>query len=226
MSLLSPGLRSSTSCCLCCHVRTGTILLGVWHMLFNMVVLTILLPALWDPHMYQLISTEFSSGLDVIDDDNTLYIVSAISLLMIIISGMATYGAFKLRPAWIIPFLCYECFDFCLNSLVALCLIFNPSTIRDYVKQLPNNFLDKEVDVEYMAVAVAFFITCILIVKAYLILCVWRCYVYVSSWGTTEILNYITTNDTTVLIPPYDDTVAFPPEKSPPPPSYSTSVSA
>uniref|UniRef100_A0A3B4BDC7 Lysosomal-associated transmembrane protein 4B n=1 Tax=Periophthalmus magnuspinnatus TaxID=409849 RepID=A0A3B4BDC7_9GOBI len=193
MSLLSPGLRSSTSCCLCCHVRTGTILLGVWHMVSTFCI-------------YFLFS-------------DTLYIVSAISLLMIIISGMATYGAFKLRPAWIIPFLCYECFDFCLNSLVALCLIFNPSTIRDYVKQLV-------IDVEYMAVAVAFFITCILIVKAYLILCVWRCYVYVSSWGTTEILNYITTNDTTVLIPPYDDTVAFPPEKSPPPPSYSTSVSA
>ncbi|KAK7885988.1 hypothetical protein WMY93_025609 [Mugilogobius chulae] len=225
MTLLSPGLRSSTSCCLCCHVRTGTIILGVWRMLFNIVVLIILLPALWDSQMYHLISAEMSSGLDVIDDDNTLYIVSAISLLMIIISGMATYGAFKLRSAWIIPFLCYECFDFGLNTVVAMCLIFNPSTIGDYVKQLPDNFLDKDIDMNYMAVAVVFFIICILIGKAYLILCVWRCYAYVKSWGNTEILNYTTTIDTTVLIPPYDDTMAFTPKKCSSP-SYSASISA
>ncbi|CAL1610519.1 unnamed protein product [Knipowitschia caucasica] len=220
MLLLSPEPRSSTSCCMCCHVRTGTIILGVWHMLFNLVVLTILFPALWDPHMYHLISTEMSSGLDVMDEGNTLYIVSAISLLMIIISGMATYGAFKLRPAWIIPFLFYECFDLGLNMVVALCLVINPRTIQDYVKQLPDNFLEKEVDMKYMAAGVMFFISCILIIKAYIILCVWRCYVYVSSWSTPEILKYIATNDTTMLIP-YDDPV----EKTPPP-SYSTSVSA
>ncbi|KAJ0065809.1 hypothetical protein NL108_000028, partial [Boleophthalmus pectinirostris] len=156
--------------------------------LFNVVVLTIVLPALWDPHMYQLISTEFSSGLDVIDDDNTLYIVSAISLLMIIISGMATYGAFKLRSSWIIPFLCYECFDFCLNTLVGLCLIFNPSTIQDYVKQLVSSIcLFQYTSFHFVGI----------FSQAYLILCVWRCYMYVSSWGTAETLSYITTNDTT-----------------------------
>lgn len=34
--------------------------------------------------------------------------------------------------------------------------------------------------------------------QAYLIGCVWNCYRYVSGRGTTEVLVYVTTNDTTV----------------------------
>lgn len=36
------------------------------------------------------------------------------------------------------------------------------------------------------------------ICQAYLIACVWNCYRYVSGRGTTEVLVYVTTNDTTV----------------------------
>lgn len=219
---------SSTSCCLCCHVRTGTIILGVWYMLINVVVLTILLTALCDPDKYHLISAELANDLDVMDDGNTLYIVSAISLLMIIISGMATYGAYKMRPAWIIPFLCYELFDLVLNALVFLSLLFSPGSIQDYVKQLPDDFPYKEevadVNIIHLVVTVLLFIGCILIIKFYLILCVWKCYKYVSGWGTTEILHYVTTSDTTVLIPPYDDSVSVPSTKPPPP--YYTYITA
>uniref|UniRef100_A0A3Q3JCS7 Lysosomal-associated transmembrane protein 4B n=1 Tax=Monopterus albus TaxID=43700 RepID=A0A3Q3JCS7_MONAL len=45
---------------------------------------------------------------------------------------------------------------------------------------------------------VLLFIGCILGFKAYLIECVWNCYRYVSGQGTSEILLYVTTNDTTV----------------------------
>lgn len=39
---------------------------------------------------------------------------------------------------------------------------------------------------------------CTSLLQAYLIGCVWNCYRYVSGRGTTEVLVYVTTNDTTV----------------------------
>uniref|UniRef100_A0A3Q3JCR3 Lysosomal-associated transmembrane protein 4B n=1 Tax=Monopterus albus TaxID=43700 RepID=A0A3Q3JCR3_MONAL len=129
--MLSPWPRwYSTGCCLGCHVRTGTIILGVWYMLINAVVLLILLTALSDPEQYQL-----ANDLDVMDDAN-MCIASVISLLMILICGMATYGAYKLRGTWIIPFFCYQIFDLALNTLVAVSIVVYPNTVQDYLQQL------------------------------------------------------------------------------------------
>ncbi|KAG9339367.1 hypothetical protein JZ751_023760 [Albula glossodonta] len=169
----------STSCCLCCHVRTGTIILGIWYMLINAVVLHILLIALSDPDQYHLTSAELANDLDVMDDAH-MSIATAISLLMILICGMATYGAYK-----------------------------------------PGNFPYKD---EIMSMSnaclvfiVVLFISCILTFKAYLIGCVWNCYRYVSGRGPAQVLLHVTFNDTTVLLPPYDDTMTVPANRAPPP---------
>ncbi|CAL1584727.1 unnamed protein product [Knipowitschia caucasica] len=192
----------STSCCLCCHVRTGTIILGVWYMLINAVVLLILLSALNDPvqYRYHLTSSELGTDIDVMDDAN-ICIATAISLLMILICGMATYGAYKQHAAWIIPFFCYQIFDFALNTLVAISVVVYPNTVQDYLQQLPGTFPYKEdimsTNNMCLVFAVLLFIGGILTFKAYLIGCVWNCYRYVSGRGSTEVLVYVTTNDTT-----------------------------
>ncbi|KAM9798672.1 lysosomal-associated transmembrane protein 4B-like [Neosynchiropus ocellatus] len=230
--MLSPWDRwFSSSCCLCCHVRTGTIILGIWYMLINAVVLLILLTALSDPDKYHLTSAELANDLDVMDDAN-MCIASAISLLMILICGMATYGAYKLRAAWIIPFFCYQIFDFALNTLVAVSIVVYPNTVQDYLQQLvplplqPDNFPYKEeiaaLSNVCLVLMVLLFISCILAFKAYLIACVWNCYRYVCGRGSAEVLLYVTTNDMTVLIPPYDDSVSAP--LKPPPPSLPTNA--
>ncbi|XP_036416579.1 lysosomal-associated transmembrane protein 4B-like isoform X2 [Colossoma macropomum] len=220
--MISPWERlHSTRCCLCCHVRTGTIILGIWYMLINAVVFFILLTALSDPDQYHLTSAELANDLDVMDDAN-MCIASAISLLMIVICGMAIYGAYKLHAAWIIPFFSYQVFDFALNALVAVSVVVYPNTIHDYLQQLPGNFPYKE---EIMSMSntclvliVLLFITCILAFKAYLMVCVWSCYRYVSGRSNAEVLVYVTNmNDTTVLLPPYDDTVALPVKQAQPP---------
>ncbi|XP_072547632.1 lysosomal-associated transmembrane protein 4B-like [Salminus brasiliensis] len=220
--MISPWERlHSTRCCLCCHVRTGTIILGIWYMLINAVVLLILLTALSDPDQYHLTSAELANDLDVMDDAN-ICIASAISLLMIVICGMATYGAYKLHAAWIIPFFSYQVFDFALNALVAVSVVVYPNTIQDYLQQLPGNFPYRE---EIMSMSnvclvliVLLFITSILAFKAYLMMCVWSCYRYVSGRSAAEILVYVTnTNDTTVLLPQYDDTMALPTKQAQPP---------
>lgn len=43
---------------------------------------------------------------------------------------------FQLRSAWIIPFFCYQIFDFALNMLVAVSIVVYPNTIQDYLQQL------------------------------------------------------------------------------------------
>ncbi|XP_031722525.1 lysosomal-associated transmembrane protein 4B isoform X2 [Anarrhichthys ocellatus] len=222
--MISPWDRwYSTSCCLCCHVRTGTIILGIWYMLINAVVLLILLSALNDPvqYRYHLTSTELGTDIDVMDDAN-ICIATAISLLMILICGMATYGAYKQHAAWIIPFFCYQIFDFALNTLVAISVVVYPNTVQDYLQQLPGTFPYKEdiMSTNNMCLifVVLLFIGCILSFKAYLIGCVWNCYRYVSGRGTTEVLVYVTTNDTAVLLPPYEEAFAIPPKE--PPPQY------
>ena len=65
MKMVAPWTRFySNSCCLCCHVRTGTILLDVWYLILNAVVLLILLSALADPDHYHFSSSELGGDFD------------------------------------------------------------------------------------------------------------------------------------------------------------------
>uniref|UniRef100_A0A2R8ZVS7 Lysosomal-associated transmembrane protein 4B n=1 Tax=Pan paniscus TaxID=9597 RepID=A0A2R8ZVS7_PANPA len=120
--MVAPWMRFySNSCCLCLHVRTSTILLGVWYLIINAVVLLILLSALADPDQYRFSSSELGGNRTqgVMDDANTC-IAIAISLLMILICAMANYEAYSVNHrTW--P--CYQIFDFALNTLVAITMM-------------------------------------------------------------------------------------------------------
>ncbi|XP_007933078.1 lysosomal-associated transmembrane protein 4B [Orycteropus afer afer] len=192
MKMVAPWTRFySNSCCLCCHVRTGTILLGVWYLILNSVL-------------------------------HYMCIAIAISLLMILICAMATYGAYKQHAAWIIPFFCYQIFDFALNTLVAVTVLVYPSSIQEYIRQLPPNFPYKDdvmsVNPTCLVLIILLFISIILTFKGYLISCVWNCYRYINGRNSSDVLVYVTSNDTTVLLPPYDDAAVTGAAKEPPPP--------
>ncbi|KFU96259.1 Lysosomal-associated transmembrane protein 4B, partial [Chaetura pelagica] len=128
-------------------------------------------------------------------------IAAAISLLMILICAMATYGAYKQHAAWIIPFFCYQIFDFALNTLVAISVLVYPSTIQDYLRQLVNHLIPYKEEImsvnpTCLVVIILLFISIILAFKGYLISCVWNCYRYINSRNNSDVLVYITTNDT------------------------------
>ena len=117
MKMVAPWTRfSSNSCCLCCHVRTGTILLGVWYLILNAVVLLILLSALDDPDHYHFSSSELGGDFEFMDDAN-MCIAIAISVLMILICAMATYGAYKVSSletrSWAFSSISYTCYLCC-----------------------------------------------------------------------------------------------------------------
>ncbi|GCB60769.1 hypothetical protein scyTo_0006929 [Scyliorhinus torazame] len=150
-------------------------------------------------------------------------IATAISLLMITICGMATYGAYKQLSAWIIPFFCYQIFDFALNTLVAISVVVYPTSIQDYLRQLPANLPHKEdlmsMNPTCLVFIVLTFVSIILAFKAYLIGCVWNCYRYINGRHLTDVLVYMT-NDTAILLPPNEEAAAMP-TKDPAPPYMS-----
>ncbi|XP_066122098.1 lysosomal-associated transmembrane protein 4B [Saccopteryx bilineata] len=225
MKMVAPWTRFySNSCCLCCHVRTGTILLGVWYLIFNTVVLLILLSSLADPDRYHFPSSELGADFEFMDDAN-MCIAIAISLLMILICAMATYGAYKQHAAWIIPFFCYQIFDFALNTLVAVTVLVYPNSVQEYIRQLPLDFPYKDdimsLNSTCLVLIILLFIGIILTFKGFLISCVWNCYRYINGRNSSDVLVYVTSNDTTVLLPPYDDTTVTGVAKEPPPPYVS-----
>ncbi|KAK6490815.1 lysosomal-associated transmembrane protein 4B-like, partial [Huso huso] len=204
----------SSSCCLCCYVQIGTITLG--ELIINAVVLLILLSALSDPDQYHITTAELGNEFEF---NANICIVTAISLLMIFICGMATYSAHKQHAAWIIPFFCYQIFDM-LARVVQGAVVVYPTAIQDYLQQLPGNFPFKEeimsMNATCLVLIVLMFIGVILAFKAYLIACVWNCYQYVSGRGSADALVYMTTNGTMTLLLPYDESMTVPAKYSPP----------
>uniref|UniRef100_A0A2K5EQR9 Lysosomal-associated transmembrane protein 4B n=1 Tax=Aotus nancymaae TaxID=37293 RepID=A0A2K5EQR9_AOTNA len=148
------------------------------------------------------------------DKWNHTCIAIAISCLMILICAMATYGVYKQHAAWIIPFFCYQIFDFALNTVVAITVLVYPNSIQEYIRQLPPNFPYRDdvmsVNPTCLVLIILLFISIILTFKGYLVSCeLLQCPVYVTS------------NDNTVLLPPYDDATVNGAVKEPPPPYMS-----
>uniref|UniRef100_A0A2K6AJJ2 Lysosomal-associated transmembrane protein 4B n=1 Tax=Mandrillus leucophaeus TaxID=9568 RepID=A0A2K6AJJ2_MANLE len=192
---VAPWMRFySNSCCLCRHVGAGTIQLGVWYLIINAVVLLILLS-------YHFSSSELGGDFEFMDGAN-MCIAIVIYLLMILICTMANYEAYRQHATWIIPFFYYQIFDFSLNTLVAI-------TVLEYIRQLPPNFPCRDdvmsVNPTCLVLIILLFISIILTIKGYLISCVWNCCRYINGRSSSYVLVYVTSNDTTVLPPPYDD---------------------
>lgn len=124
---------------------------------------------------------------------------------MTLICAMATYGAYKQWAAWIIPFFCYQIFDFALNTLVMVTILVSPNSIQEYIRQLPPDFPYKDdimsVNPTCLVLIILLFISIILAFKGYLISCVWNCYQHINGRNSSGVLVYVTSNDTTVLLP-------------------------
>lgn len=106
----------SNSCYLYCHVHISTILIVICYLIINALVLLILLSALADPDHYHFSSSELGGDFEFMDDAN-MCIAIAISVLMILICAMATYGAYKVSSletrSWAFSSISYTCYLCC-----------------------------------------------------------------------------------------------------------------
>ncbi|XP_061020691.1 lysosomal-associated transmembrane protein 4B-like [Dama dama] len=198
-------LFSSNSGCLCCRVLAGTILPGTRYLIFNAVALLALLSALADPDQYHSSSSELGGDFEFMDDVN-MCIAITISVLMVLIWAAAVHGAYKQHVTRIIPSFCYQIFGFALNTLVAVTVLVYPSSIQEYIRQLPPNFPHKDdimsVNPICLVLIIFLFISIILTVKDYLISCVWNFWAYISGRNSSDALDYVISSDAAVLLPP------------------------
>ncbi|KAG7270498.1 hypothetical protein CRUP_032794 [Coryphaenoides rupestris] len=150
----------TTRCCGCCHVRTGTIILGTWYMVVNLLMGILLTVAVTHPENVPSIDLQYEAIDHYLASDR----MSAITH----------------RDGWLIPFFCYQLFDFALSCLVAISPLTYLPRIKDYLDQLPD-FPYKDQPAGHGLQLPA---------AAYLMNCVWNCYKYINNRNMPEIAVY------------------------------------
>ncbi|KAI0237609.1 Lysosomal-associated transmembrane protein 4A [Lamellibrachia satsuma] len=231
-------------CCLCCHVRTGTVFLGILNLvlLFGAVVLHPKLQESFNAQVDTNTSGKVQSPTNDVynwDGNNRnwrredKFICMLLVLSSFVITLMLIYGALQGRQAYLMPFFCVQVFDFCMSCLTAVGYFSYLPNIKKWImlqQNLPADtkaqLLAMDDDMLMMLVVLAFLL--VLTVKAYLIGVVWACYKYLAQYHLnstdTGLGSFEAGNPGQVVLPPkYEDAIAMEqhqvePLQTPPPP--------
>ncbi|XP_063825945.1 lysosomal-associated transmembrane protein 4A [Ostrinia nubilalis] len=261
-----PKLGSERSsewrCCFCLHVRTGTILLGTWHLLLHLIALGFLAAIVRDPRLLEELERESSPVADWSDvgrPNNALPTPlsnvepppssfpqhanqnrdhSLIYLCTLAITLMLIYGAARGKPAHLLPFFCLQIFDFAITVVTAtgyLCYLRSIHRLVAETRRVPWRAQLLQLPAPALALVVVSAFLAAVLIKAYCINIVWRCYKYLTmrAHALHSLTPFVISQDGVVtpaplphacpppapdyssLLPAYDDAV-----KQTPPPSY------
>ncbi|XP_059052061.1 lysosomal-associated transmembrane protein 4A isoform X2 [Achroia grisella] len=204
---LGADRNSEWRCCFCLHVRTGTILLGSWHLMLHLVALGFLAAIVRDPRLLDELERDASPVADWSDvgkPNNALPTPlsnvepppssfpqhtyqprdhSLIYLCTLTITLMLIYGAARGKPAHLLPFFCLQIFDFAITVLTAtgyLCYLRSIHRLVAETRRVPwrDQLLRLPAPALALVVLSAFLFAVLL--KGYCINVVWRCYKYLT----------------------------------------------
>lgn len=145
---MGPAMRTKEwVCCFGIHVRTATIIIGVWHLCLNLLALGII-SIISRTNNYHLLVDDMNNidgngneplapvlptPLSKVDrpyayierfqqaglHSNDVDMSGLVFLCMIAVTLMLIYGAVKAKPSHILPFFCLQIFDFAIATLTA-----------------------------------------------------------------------------------------------------------
>lgn len=162
-------------------------------------------------------------------------------LCLIAISGMLVYGALKRKRSYLLPFFCLQLFDFAITTLTAANFLTYLRQVHRLLEhqKLPWREELLELNPQTLSIVVLVAFISVVMVKAYAIGIVWRCYKYLTMQrqnlitmlpfligdvnGATHSSAGRLERDYNSLLPDYDEAIAQS-LKQAPPPSYSVAV--
>lgn len=191
-------------CCFGLHVRTVTIIIGLWHLLLNILAFCLLVVIWRNPQIMEELENSYDYTVDMnapvlptplskveppyaYRDHSLNYqnfdMGSLVCTCMIAVTSMMIYGAMKRKPSHLLPFFCLQLFDFAITILTAagyFCYLQSVHRLIAESRRLPwrEKLLELSPDALMMVVVVSFL--CIVFLKAYTIGVVWRCYKYLT----------------------------------------------
>jgi len=202
-------------CCFCCHVRTGTLLLGILDLLANIAGVGLLIVAVIHPELVErfipqsvpekpLPSNETSltlkepkvlpesiQALAYTKNWNVESFVAAILLMAasMMITVCLIYGTIRGVSKYITPYFCVRMFDLCLSGLTMLSWFSDLPAVRRWITaqdNLPFKQQLLDLDNDHLTLLTLIIFVCTLSVKAYFIGVVWACYKYLKAHETTQ----------------------------------------
>lgn len=193
------------TCCFGLHVRTATIMIGVWHLFLNVLALGVLAVIIKNPDMVQELD---ESSEITIDQDTPPALPTPLSkvdlpyayrdhsinyhnvdmgglvcMCMISITLLMIYGAVKGKPSHILPFFCLQLFDFAITTLTAagyLCYLRSVHRLISDSRRLPWREELLKLSPQSLSIVVLLVFVTVVLLKAYAIGIIWRCYKYLT----------------------------------------------
>ena len=175
----------------CLRVRTGSILIGLWHLIGQLFAMYLIVSKIKRRNDVVKDIAKTKNVIELHSDVSAYCAYLTIVLCSFVITAMMIKGVIRYRSSWILPFACFLVFHFltvCLTSVVITLyyldvhyenIPFLPSNenVLYYKARLPLNKWDME---NPWVVFIGFALySVVVIIKFYCVVCLWACYKYI-----------------------------------------------
>lgn len=198
------GRRASAdySCCFCCHIRMGTMFLGMFYLLLDLLAVTLLATLIIYPDLVQQESELISSYLGIDTGSNatlhapangTLWLIHnqldcdtkvfglIVAIGCTIFAVSLLYGVITGRARYLLPLFCLQVFDFCATSFSFVSYFSFEPEIRKWIaaqKLMPFKEELLSLSSDWLLILASIVAVVLIWIKGYCIVVIWSCHNY------------------------------------------------